>query len=62
MLVRASAGNYTGLGYTYADTATARLIQDVLSKVTVGQDAMAITADWNAMVGRNPIRFRDREH
>ena len=52
MLVRASAGNHTGLGYTYADTATARLIEDVLSKVTVGQDAMATTASWNAMVGR----------
>lgn len=52
MLVRASAGNKAGLGYTYADTATARLIQDLLSGIVKGHDAMATTANWNAMVGR----------
>jgi L-alanine-DL-glutamate epimerase-like enolase superfamily enzyme len=52
VLVRASAADRTGLGYTYADTATARLIQDLLSQVVKGRDAMAVTANWNAMVGR----------
>jgi L-alanine-DL-glutamate epimerase-like enolase superfamily enzyme len=52
VLVRASAGNQTGLGYTYADTATATLIHDVLSELVEGRDAMAITANWNAMVSR----------
>jgi len=52
VLVRASAANQTGLGYTYADNATARLIQDLLSQVVKGQDAMATTANWNAMVQR----------
>jgi L-alanine-DL-glutamate epimerase-like enolase superfamily enzyme len=52
VLVRASAGNHTGLGYTYADAITAKLIQDLLSEVVEGHDAMGITANWNAMVGR----------
>jgi len=52
VVVRASAGNHTGLGYTYADTSTAKLIHDLLSEVVEGQDAMATTATWNAMVGR----------
>jgi len=52
VVVRASAGNRTGLGYTYADTSTAKLIHDLLSEVVEGQDAMATTATWNTMVGR----------
>ncbi len=52
MLARASAGNRKGLGYTYADMATAALIHDLLSKIVEGGDAMAITANWNAMVSR----------
>ena len=52
MLVRANAGNATGIGYAYADTATAALINDVLSKVVEGRDAMATPACWKAMVGR----------
>jgi L-alanine-DL-glutamate epimerase-like enolase superfamily enzyme len=52
VLVSASAGNRTGLGYAYADAATATLIRDVLSEVVEGRDAMAITANWNAMVSR----------
>jgi L-alanine-DL-glutamate epimerase-like enolase superfamily enzyme len=52
VLVRASAADRTGLGYTYADAATARLIEDLLSQVVKGRDAMAVAANWNAMVGR----------
>jgi L-alanine-DL-glutamate epimerase-like enolase superfamily enzyme len=52
VLVRAGAGNQTGLGYTYANTATATLIHDVLSEVVEGRDALAITGNWNAMVRR----------
>ena len=52
MLVRASAGNHTGLGYTYADAATATLIQNLLSEVVEGHDAMATKSNWDAMVGR----------
>ncbi len=43
-------GNETGLGYTYADTATARLIHDLLAKVVQGLDAMDVPGAWAAMV------------
>jgi L-alanine-DL-glutamate epimerase-like enolase superfamily enzyme len=44
------AGDVTGLGYTYADTATATLISDKLSALVVGRDALATTDCWNVMV------------
>jgi L-alanine-DL-glutamate epimerase-like enolase superfamily enzyme len=50
VLVEAAAGDRRGLGYTYADTATARLIADLLADVVVGRDAFAVPAAWAAMV------------
>jgi L-alanine-DL-glutamate epimerase-like enolase superfamily enzyme len=52
VLVRSFGGNKQGLGYTYADIATATLIQNLLSEVVKGQDAMAPASSWNAMVSR----------
>ncbi len=52
VLVEATAGNTTGLGYTYSDAATATVIQDVLAKVVEGCDAMDIPGCWVAMVRR----------
>jgi len=52
VLVRASAGNATGIGYTYADRATANLIHDLLAKTIEGRDAMNIPGCWEAMVRR----------
>jgi L-alanine-DL-glutamate epimerase-like enolase superfamily enzyme len=52
VLVSVSAENQTGLGYTYADTATASLIHDLLAKEIEGHDAMAVEANWDAMVRR----------
>ena len=52
VLVYAHGGNQVGLGYTYADTATATLVQDTLSQAVEGQNAMAPAASWNAMVSR----------
>lgn len=52
VLVSAFAGDETGLGYTYADTATRNLIHDVLAKLIEGADAMAVEANWQAMVRR----------
>lgn len=40
---------YKGWGYTYADTATATLIQDTLIPAIQHQDAMAIPGCWRAM-------------
>ncbi len=49
VLVEASAGGERGLGYTYAATAAARLIQDLLAGVVRGRDALAVPGSWAAM-------------
>lgn len=50
VLVEITGGGKTGLGFTYADTATARLIQDKLAGIVQGQNAMAIPKLWFDMV------------
>src|SRR5438874_4586443 len=50
VLVEVSAGGRRGLGYTYADPAAARLIDELLADVVRGRDAMAVPAAWEAMV------------
>ncbi len=52
VVVEATAGGCSGIGYTYADVAAARLIESALSEVVVGIDAMAVPAAWEAMVRR----------
>ena len=52
VVVEARAGGITGLGYTYADTATARLIHDTLADVVRGQDVMANGRIWAALVAQ----------
>lgn len=49
VLVEASAGGKQGLGFTYADTATARLIQDMLIPLVRGRDALDVPGTWTAM-------------
>jgi L-alanine-DL-glutamate epimerase-like enolase superfamily enzyme len=50
VLVEVTGGDATGLGYTYADEATARLIHVLLADVVRGSDAMSIGAIWTALV------------
>ncbi len=50
VVVEAEAGGARGLGYTYADTSTATLINDHLKKIVIGCDAMSVRGAWNAMV------------
>jgi L-alanine-DL-glutamate epimerase-like enolase superfamily enzyme len=50
VLVQIEAGEKKGVGYSYADSATAALIRDKLSEPLIGQDAMAIGACWHDMV------------
>lgn len=50
VIVEASAGGISGLGYTYANTATAALIRELLSDIVVGRDAMDVPGTWSAMV------------
>jgi L-alanine-DL-glutamate epimerase-like enolase superfamily enzyme len=52
VLVRVSAGGKQGLGYTYADCATADLIHDSLAEEVKGQEAMSVAACWLRMVRR----------
>jgi L-alanine-DL-glutamate epimerase-like enolase superfamily enzyme len=49
VIVDAIGGGKHGLGYTYADTATAKLIDDKLKEVVIGGDAMSVSAAWRAM-------------
>jgi L-alanine-DL-glutamate epimerase-like enolase superfamily enzyme len=51
VLVEVRGGGQSGIGYTYADTATARLIHDTLADVARGMDVMANGAIWLALVG-----------
>lgn len=46
VLVEASAGGQTGVGYTYADTSTATLIRDMLASKVKGIGALDIPAAW----------------
>jgi L-alanine-DL-glutamate epimerase-like enolase superfamily enzyme len=50
VLVHIEAGGKKGIGYTYADTATATLIQDKLAMLLVAHDVIAINARWQDMV------------
>ena len=50
VVVEITAGGISGLGYTYADTATATLIRDLLAQVVRGRDAMNVAGAWSAMV------------
>jgi len=49
VVVEASAGGTTGLGYTYDGEAAARVVVDALADVVRGRDAMATPAAWDAM-------------
>jgi L-alanine-DL-glutamate epimerase-like enolase superfamily enzyme len=51
VLVEAGAGGQHGIGYSYADTATATLVHDLLSGVVAGRDAVDVPGAWTAMVG-----------
>ncbi len=50
VVVHVHAGERTGLGYTYADPATAKLIESKLAGVVSGLDASAPRRAWGAMV------------
>ncbi|MGI8580453.1 MAG: enolase C-terminal domain-like protein [Solirubrobacteraceae bacterium] len=52
VVVHARAGGRRGLGYTYADPATAKLIQSKLAGVVEGADALSPPAAWRRMVAQ----------
>lgn len=50
VIVDAHAADASGVGYSYANTATARLVMDTLAPLVCGRDAMDVPAVWEAMV------------
>lgn len=50
VLVEATAGGSTGIGYSYANRATAVLIADTLAKVVERRDARDIAGAWTVMI------------
>lgn len=52
VVVHALGGGKVGLGYTYADSATATLIHKLVAKVVTGNDALSPELNWNQMVRR----------
>ncbi|MDQ2947597.1 MAG: mandelate racemase [Acidobacteriota bacterium] len=49
VLVRVTAGGQVGLGYSYADVATAHLIEHTLAPKVTGLDSFAIGQAWQVM-------------
>jgi L-alanine-DL-glutamate epimerase-like enolase superfamily enzyme len=50
VLVQIEGGGKTGIGYSYADVATAHLIEKTLAPKLMGLDALATGAAWQTMV------------
>lgn len=50
VLVDVVGGGKTGIGYSYADRATAELIDDSLAPRLIGHDALAISGAWLTIV------------
>jgi L-alanine-DL-glutamate epimerase-like enolase superfamily enzyme len=50
VLVRVNAGGCDGVGYSYADSATATLVRDLLAGTIEGRDALQTAARWAEMV------------
>ena len=50
VLVEVTAADVTGVGFSYADMATARLVHDLLRDVVVGRTPLAVADCWGAMV------------
>jgi L-alanine-DL-glutamate epimerase-like enolase superfamily enzyme len=50
VLVEVEGGGKTGIGFSYADTATAALVHDMLCGVIRGRSAFSVGGCWEAMV------------
>jgi L-alanine-DL-glutamate epimerase-like enolase superfamily enzyme len=51
VLVQASSAGITGTGWTYAPSATALLVEEVLAPVVRGSTALDVGGTWDLMVG-----------
>lgn len=57
--VEVNAGGQVGIGFTYADVGTAKLIDSLLRETVVGKDALQIGARWSEMYGKTRNLGRD---
>jgi L-alanine-DL-glutamate epimerase-like enolase superfamily enzyme len=61
ILVEATAGGRTGIGYSYTDASAARVVTDILAKAVEGSDALSPASAWTTMarqvrnVGRDGV-------
>jgi L-alanine-DL-glutamate epimerase-like enolase superfamily enzyme len=49
VLVEATSGEATGIGFTYAESAAALLIREVLRPLVIGREAMDLAGIWHSM-------------
>jgi L-alanine-DL-glutamate epimerase-like enolase superfamily enzyme len=49
VVVEATAGGEAGIGYTYAPAAAGKLVEEKLTELVRGRDAVAIAETWEAM-------------
>jgi len=63
--VEASSAGLVGIGYTYADEATAKLVETTLSRAVLGIDALSVERSYSCMLhairnlGRDGIAYGD---
>jgi L-alanine-DL-glutamate epimerase-like enolase superfamily enzyme len=50
VIVEIEAGGTSGLGYSYTDAAAADIVNALLAKIVLGQDAAAVARHWTSMV------------
>ena len=50
VIVKAGAAGLSGLGYSYADVATAKLIDHTLKKIVLDKNVAFVRAIWSEMV------------
>jgi L-alanine-DL-glutamate epimerase-like enolase superfamily enzyme len=50
VVAEVDAGGQTGLGYTYASSAAARVIAESLATAVIGRDALSVAEAWDAML------------
>src|ERR1051326_3816598 len=50
VVVEATAGNQTGIGFTYGDLSAGRIVDRILTPLVLGKDAMAVGERWMDML------------
>lgn len=58
VVVTAQAADCTGIGYSYADAAVAKVINSLFASLAEGRDAFEVTATWSTML--SAVRNRGR--